>query len=206
MDIKLNFINNSNDQNNSQIVIFQKNVNTTFDELAVAWQVIQNCGQGNNHPFVYPMTMQVSAADSYGNYTPQLDAENGQLFSVQNDGKTGDQLSLTKDSAGKNDVQVRNDLEKGAIDASIYKAGKLLAQKTSIPPNEKATFEFKPTIWIGAASQVVEGQFMNSAIISNVNTELDLLGLASADIVLTGGGPGPSSTALTFTLTNKVMR
>ena len=38
MDIQLNFINNSNDVNNSEIVIFQKNVATDFDELAVAWQ------------------------------------------------------------------------------------------------------------------------------------------------------------------------
>ena len=40
MDIQLNFINNSNDANNSQVVIFQKNVATDFDELAVAWQVV----------------------------------------------------------------------------------------------------------------------------------------------------------------------
>ena len=50
MDIKLNFINLSNDVNNSQVVIFQKNVSTDFDELAVAWKVISNCGRGDNHP------------------------------------------------------------------------------------------------------------------------------------------------------------
>ena len=53
--IKLNFINRSNDQNNSQVVIFQKNVAADLDELAVAWKVIDNCGQGDNHPFNYPM-------------------------------------------------------------------------------------------------------------------------------------------------------
>ena len=46
--IQLNLINNSNDTNNSQIVIFQKNVATSFNEIAVAWQVIQDCGQGDN--------------------------------------------------------------------------------------------------------------------------------------------------------------
>ena len=42
MDIKLNFINDSNDANNSEIVIFAKNAATDVHETAVAWQVIQN--------------------------------------------------------------------------------------------------------------------------------------------------------------------
>jgi hypothetical protein len=73
MDIKLNFINDSNDVNNSEIVIFAKNEATDVQETAVAWQVIRNCGRGDNHPFVYPMMTQVGASDSWGNLkTPRL--------------------------------------------------------------------------------------------------------------------------------------
>lgn len=205
MDIKLNFINKSNDKNNSQIVIFQKNTNTDFDELAVAWKVIQNCGLNDNHPFVFPMEMMVSATDSYGNYTPLQNAENGQLFTM-NHTDSGDELKLEPEpGASVTEVQVLNKLARGAIATSIYKAGKMLATKTSIAPQQKAVFQFKPKIYIGAASQIVEGQVMNSAIISNINTELSLLGIASADIVMTGGGPGPSSMPFTFTLQNVVM-
>jgi hypothetical protein len=46
---------------------------------------------------------------------------------------------------------------------------------------------------------------MNSAILSMVNAELSLLGIASADIVMTGGGPGPTSTPFQFNLANIVM-
>ena len=46
---------------------------------------------------------------------------------------------------------------------------------------------------------------MNSAIISNINTEISLLGIVSADIVMTGGGSGPNATAFVFTLENVVM-
>jgi hypothetical protein len=46
---------------------------------------------------------------------------------------------------------------------------------------------------------------MNSAIISSVNTELSLLGIASADIVMRGGGPGAGSTAFQFDFDNVVM-
>jgi hypothetical protein len=45
---------------------------------------------------------------------------------------------------------------------------------------------------------------MNSAIIANANTEISLIGIASADIVMTGGGPGPSSTPYQFNLENVV--
>ena len=201
MGVLLNFINNSNDTNNSEVVIFQKNVATNFDELSVAWQVIKYCGQGDNHPFEFPMGMQVGASDSYGNFTPQLPAQNGQLFQMALT-TSGDRLVSAGSGTSSKEVQVLNNLPKGAVSASIYKAGKLLAVKTSIAPQQKAVFEFKPTIWIGVASQIVQGQVMNSAIISNINTELSLLGIASADIVMTGGGPGPNSTPFAFNLEN----
>ena len=204
MDILLNFVNQSNDSNNSEVVVFQKNVATDFDELAIAWQVIQNCGQGDNHPFTYPMTMAVSASDSYGNYTPRLTAQNGQLFAVTLT-SSGDQLGLAGSGTSATEVQVLNGLPKGAISANIYKANKLLAAKTAVAPQQKAVFQFKPTIWIGVASEIEEGQVMNSAIISSINTEISLLGIASADIVMTGGGPGPNSTPFQFNLANVVM-
>ncbi len=201
MDIQLNFINNSNDANNSQIVIFQKNVASNFDELAVAWRVIQYCGQGDNHPFTFPMEMAVSAGDSYGNFTPQLPAQNGQLFTM-NLTTSGDRLVQTGSGTSSTEIQVLNGLPRGSINANVYKGGALLAAKTSIAPQQKAVFQFKPTIWIGVASQVVQGQVMNSAIVSSVNTELSLLGIASADIVMTGGGPGRDSSPFTFRLEN----
>lgn len=204
MDIQLNFINNSNDTNNSEIAIFQKNGATNFDELAVAWLVIKYCGRGDNHPFEFPLGMQVGASDSYGNFTPQLYAQNGQLFAMKQT-TSGDQLQAMGAGTSAKEVQVLNLLPKSAINASIYKAGKLLATKTSIAPQQKAVFEFKPTLWIGVASQVVQGEIMNSAIISSINTELSLLGIASANIVMTGGGPGKSATPFSFHLKNSVM-
>jgi len=200
-DIKLNFINQSNDRNNSRVVVFQKNEATRYEELAVAWLVIENCGQNWNHPFTYPMQMFVSATDSWGNYSPTKEAWNGQQFEVVED-QSGDILKMAGPASSQNEVEVLNALELGAVNANIYKAGRLLATKTSVAPGQKAVFEFKPTIWIGVASQVEEGEVINSAILSNINTELSLFGIRSADIVMTGGGPGPRSTAFTFTLQN----
>jgi hypothetical protein len=204
VDIKLNFINNSNDANNSQVVIFGRNVATAFDELPVAWRVIQRCGQGDNHPFVYPVTMTVSAGDSYGNFTPQLPAEFGQQFAMTRT-PSGDRLVQVGDSSNPDEVEVLNSLETGSIDAYIHKAGKVFATKTSIAPLQKAVFHFQPTIWIGAVGEVEEGATMNSAIVSNANTELSLFGIASADIVMTGGGAGIDARPFQFNFENVVM-
>jgi hypothetical protein len=203
MDIQLNFINQSADADEPTIVIFQKNVATGYIE-AVAWKVIQCCGQGDNHPFAYPTTMQVSASDSYGNYEARLDAQPGDAFQVTLT-SSGDTLSKAPTPANyPTEVQIQNNLPQGAINAHIFRGGSLLATKTSVAPGQMAAFEFQPTLWIGAVSQAVEGQVMNSAVVEQVNTELSLLGIASADIVMTGGGPGQNSRPLAFTLQNVV--
>ncbi len=203
MSIKLNLINQSDDLNNSSVVIFQKNVATDFDERAVAWRVIRSCGQGDNHPFEFPIEFTVGAADGYGNTTPQMPAQFGQMFSMERT-SSGDRLCLNGPSTNPTEVQVLNNLPKGAITANIYKSGRLLATKVAIAPQQKAVFQFKPTIWIGVASQVVEGEIMNAAIMCSVNTELSLLGVSSADIVMTGGGPGSNPRPFQFNLTNIV--
>ena len=46
---------------------------------------------------------------------------------------------------------------------------------------------------------------MNSAILGDINTEISLLGISRADIVMRGGGAGAGSTPLSFTLENVVM-
>lgn len=115
--VKLNFINRSNDQNNSSVVIFQKNTAGDFDEIAVAWKIMENCAQGWEHTF---------------------------------------------------------------------------------------DFELNPTIWIGVASQTQADDIINSAILSDKNTEISLLGIKSADIVMRGGGPGETATPFVFVLENVV--
>lgn len=198
--IKLNFINRSNDTNNSSVVIFQKNTATDFDEIAVAWRVIENCGRLDNHPFVYPLNFHVSVSDSYGNYTPQLMAGEGQAFDMIKT-TSGDTLQLSSTPAtSSTEVEVRNNLSQGAISANSYRDGKLLAVMPGVAPGQKAVFEFQPKLYIGVVSQVEEGEVMNSAIISQINSEINLFGITSADIVMTGGGPGAASTAFNFTL------
>lgn len=200
MDIEITFINNSNDMNNTDVVIFQKNVATHFESTSVAWKVIKNCGRNWSHKFLYPMNFEVAAADSYGNISDQQLATNGQKWDVVRS-TSGDILQLDADpAAGSNEVEVKNTLTISSIDAQIYKAGSLLATKTGVSPGEKAVFEFLPEIFVGVNAQVVEGQVMNSAIINDINQRFSLSGLTKANLIMTGGGVGPGATPFQFDL------
>ena len=201
--LDLTLINQSSDANNSTVLIFQQNTIASLGELAVAWEVVQNLGRNWMHKFTYEFQLQVGARDSFGNASPPLPANPGQLFSVFN-GSSGDEIKgLGSVPNGTTEVWVENDLGVGAVDACIYRSGKLLATKTGIAPGQTASFQFNPSIYIGVVSQwdVKPGQLLNSAIMSAVNTQISLAGLTgSATIIMSGGGPGRSSTPFTFTL------
>jgi hypothetical protein len=199
--IALRLINQSADCNNSSILVFQKNVAANLDELAVAWLVIENLGAGWVHPFQYDLDLQVGAADSWGNHVVPHDSADGVLWTVTKE-CSGDQLKPTGPATSPSEIQILNGLEQGAITACMYRSGKLLSMKTGVAPGQKALFQFKPTIWIGVVSQVEQGQVLDAAIIQNINTQLVLTGISSADVVMSGGGPGKNSRPFTFTLQN----
>jgi hypothetical protein len=202
-DVKLNLIDHSNDQNNSEIVIFSKNVATSFEETAVAWIVVKNLGQGSHHPFVYPEQTDVAASDSWGNYTPQYAAAPGDAFQMIRM-VSGNELQADGKSVSPEEIEIKNHLPTGSINALIYKDGKLFAHKTGIAPGQKAVFQFNPTIYIGVVSQMDQGQVMDAAILSDINTQISLLGITAADIVMTGGGAGANAEPFAFTLANVV--
>ncbi len=89
MEAKLNFINRSKDENNSQVVIFQKDVAPDSEGIVVAWKVIKNCGPGESHPFVFPWSLGVAAMDRSENHTPTLDAKAGYELSCACGGRGG---------------------------------------------------------------------------------------------------------------------
>jgi hypothetical protein len=95
-------------------------------------------------------------------------------------------------------VAVENGLEKDPIDAYFYRAGKPFV-RMSILAQQMTTFQFETALWIGVASKITEGQILYT------NSKLSLSGIASADIVMTGGGgAGISAAPFEFALANVV--
>ncbi|WBX78212.1 hypothetical protein PG911_08140 [Tenacibaculum ovolyticum] len=200
MDIEITFINKSFDKNNSSVVIFQKNAIPNYAETVVAWHVIKNCGYDWTHKFVYPMNFYAGAKDSYGNVSDLKLATNGQKWEV-NYSDSGNTLQLSPvNAASTNEVEIKNNLTKGAIDTQIYRGGKLIASKTGVSPKEKAAFQFQPYIYVGVSSKAEEGVAMSSAILSAPFTKISLHGITNANLVMTGGGIGVNATPYKFEL------
>jgi len=204
-DIKLNLTNLSEDASNSDYVIFQKNISPDSGIQSVAWKVIQSLGNGSNHPFTYPQEFYVGAKDANGNYMRVIPAKKGSAYEMVNTLSGHELRSSAVSAVNPVDVEVWNSLTKGSMDAQVYRGGNLLASKVNIAPGSKANFQFQPILLIGSVSQVVEGTAMNSNVTVQYLTELNLIGISVADIIISGGGVGPESTAIKFTLVPTVL-
>lgn len=203
-EIDLNFINRSKAGNTTEVVIFQRNYATTFSRITeVAWKVIKYCGYDNHHPFTYQLGIDIRVCDSYGNFTEKRSAEPGQMYAVKNT-FAGKKLYLKGNSPSAKEIQVVNSFTEGAINVMAYRGDKLLALKKGVVPGQKAVFDFEPAIFINVASEIEEGTLLNSAVISQENTEISLVGIESADIIMTGGGSGDKAEPYQFELANIV--
>lgn len=200
MDVHLNFINQSN-ADRTDIVIFQKNMASRSGNTAVAWLVIEDSVPGSHYPFIYSYTVEVTAIDENGHETRMIQANNGELYRVYST-SSGSDISEVAPVVNQASIQVKNDLQIGNIVANIYRDGKLLATKTAIAPQQKAVFQFNPTIWVGVVSQINQGEVINQAMLSDVITQISLLGITAADIIMTGGGIGPTAQPFNFALAN----
>ncbi|QSQ24803.1 hypothetical protein JY651_07630 [Pyxidicoccus parkwayensis] len=186
-----------------QVVIVQGNAQGSS---VIAWRVIEHLSPGWSHPFTYPLQTQVSVTDPWGNVSPALTVEPGQQVNVVM-GTYGTELVLSSppDSA-PNVIGVVNDLSQGAIAVEVLKDGLAVARTSALYPQSHVVYELKPTISIGVASACTQGEPVGSASASEINTEISLKGIASADIVMSGGGgEGSSAQPFIFSLANVVM-
>ena len=100
------------------------------------------------------------------------------------------------DPPGSAIVVPRRGLGEATLDANVYQNGKVLSVASGVQPGNTAVFRYATSIWVGSMSQVVQGEVMQSE--PSDATELVVNGVASADLVITGGGGQPYA----FTLTN----
>lgn len=197
---RLNFINRTDSGHQASILLFQGNASADLPSSTVAWKVIRHCGKDCSHPFLYSSDFEIALSDEFGNYSPRQAAPYGSLFAVTTCA-LGRQLSR-RGAADKNrQIVLRNELARGAVNANIYAAGRLLACRNGIAPGQKALFEFKQTLSIGIATQAEEGQIIDVTGIAGPLTELSLSGVASADIVMSGGA-GNAARLYEFNLDN----
>jgi hypothetical protein len=203
--LQLTLVDQSSDGNNSTVLVYQRNVLASLSEYAMAWQVIQNLGREWSHSFTYEYDVMVAVRDSHGNVSPPTKAVPGQRFLVSSTPSGNQLIDGGTVPNHTTEIWIQNVLGVGAIDACIYRSGKLLYTKTGVVPGQTAAFKFDPVIALGVVSQwdVKVGQPLNSAIMSVAQAQIPLAGLTgSATIIMGGGGVGASAVPYTFTLTS----
>ena len=204
MDIQLNYINQSNDSSLSSVFFYQKNYSPDIKVTELAWKVIEKCGRDDNHPFTLPTEVGVNVVDSYGNHTPIASTQPGEKLALLSK-PSGHRLVHVGQATSSAEIQVVNGLDQSAIAVTAYKNEYPIVTKTGVAPKQMALFQFTTILFAGVASQIALRQPINSLVMSCEPTELDLLGVASADIVLRGGGTGPSSRPFRFCLQNVLL-
>ncbi|MES2938239.1 MAG: hypothetical protein V4864_11190 [Pseudomonadota bacterium] len=154
-DVAIELINQSTDCNNSQIVIFQKNVLGGIDELPVAWKVL-DCPSNHRCRFTYPAALTVSANDEAGNATAPQPCSPGQLFTMRRLG-AGSVLVPAGQASAPGKIEIAHEHDEAPIGVRFYRGGSLMASRQTIMPRTRATFLFKPALWIGVVPQATEG-------------------------------------------------
>lgn len=137
MDIEITFINQSDDMNNSSVVIFQQNVATEFDEIAVAWKVIKNCGRNWSHKFQYPWEYNISTS----NTQMQLTAQHNHQYEVLEESSRAILISHADKGENNKGYTLVNNLPFEVVDADVYKDGTLIAKAPFVAPQQKAVIE-----------------------------------------------------------------
>ncbi|PLR23924.1 hypothetical protein SGCZBJ_15215 [Caulobacter zeae] len=195
-EVKLNFVNRSNDAGNVHVLVFGQPPSPELDGIGQAWRVIDNCGPGWSHPFTWPVAVTLGVVDPNGNVSPQLDIADGQVAEVVA-APSGTLLRIAGQQGPSRAIALMNQLPQGFVAATVFRDGQPYA-RTSLAPHTTVTLAFKPTIWIGAAART---EASGGEAVSTL-TEISLMGVASADIVMTGGGQGADARPFVFTLAN----
>ena len=184
MDVQLNFINRANIVNHLPIVI---TMGCGEYITPVAWRVIENCGKGENHPFVVPADITIATLnDEFGNFTPQVVAQPGQQYTHALDDNGYDTLTLTGKAETPDGIDIVNALPSGTISPKIYRDGLLLGYGAAMAPGETVTvaneMTGKKTLTI-VPMQVEQGGWIGSANLQFDFCFVSIDGVKSADLV-----------------------
>lgn len=189
----------------SQVVLFKRNSAAAAEDVVVAWKVIR-CPAGAHARVVVPFAQQIGVYDPRGAHAGVDDAHAGDVFNIApgaidaagqaaapvlgrvaglaaDSGAAAKQALLS--SLGPNMVGVRNATPDRALDVVLYKDGRPLCRHNALAPGAAAQFEVLPYLHVAVCQGLVEGAPVDAATLAAA-TRISLLGLKSADLVLTG--------------------
>lgn len=162
-----------------RVVIFLKNVAIDFGDTYQIWQDLF-VSPNHNAYFTFSGTDSLLVSGS-GLYSKTMTT--GRKYGFDDNGVITD-----VGSASSGDYAVRND-SSASKTVLVKRNGKTLAQVV-VEVDATKTFDFRPTFWVG-----VIGFGAGDFNVSDINTEVSLLGVTTADLSVTGT-PGNYSFSL----------
>ncbi len=189
-NIKINYVNQSMNQDLPKVFLFLKNEIPTFDALrdGVAWRVIEDVGRGSSCTLNYPIQTSVCATwNDHSCQTAMLDSNIGARYRVVED-PTGITIAADGNAGNTRSIDVDNDIHvAGGISVDLYKDGKVMMRKNTVAYGQKATFVLHPKLYWGLASEIQEGEDLSSAVLNSDHFfEQDLEGVTEVTVALTG--------------------
>lgn len=188
--IDLTYVNRAGGDAIPEVLVMQMDDASPGLPNAIAWKVIRRCAPGHWHPFSYAPMAEICLGDEFGNFTERQSAMPGARFAVQ-PLLRGRELARRATDPARDDIALRNELTLGAVDACLYRNGRLLARRCALGPGRSAAFRIRPVLWLGTCSGARQGQRLGDAVPDAPLTALPLYGLVSATIALHGGGNEP---------------
>jgi hypothetical protein len=168
-EIKITYTNKSMNKDLPTVFVFTKNETPTFDTLkeGIVWRTLPNIGRGSSSSFIFPIETEVGATWNDGmNKTKKLLSTIGKRYTVsKND--AGIVLEAKGNASNSRSIDVNNNTNlSGGISVSFYKDGKLMLKKKIEKYGQKETFVLRPKLYWGIASQIQEGELINSAVLN----------------------------------------
>ncbi len=184
----ITFVNNSDDPAPT-VFVFAVNAIPGFDALrdAIVWRVMPDIGRGSSHVFTVLPMCTVQATWGGGNKTMPLAAEVGVRYAVVED-DTGIVLIADGNASQPNAIDVVSQVQvAGGLNVHLLNDSMLFLQERVTAYGQKATFVLESTLYWGIASDIQEGQILESAVSDTADFfEQDLDGVFGATVTLTG--------------------
>lgn len=181
------YVNKSNNQNHPEVLVFMEPVSADLKAHSTAWQIIRNIGYNCWHGFTYTLDTKVAVTWDHGKSgTFPIDVVNGKKYTFS-EGATGYTLENSGSIDASNEFDVINKVnEVGGVSVVAYKDGNPIATKEVVARNSKAEFVIHPKLYLGVSSEYEVGQVVDSAVMSEEFTKIDLEGLKSVTVELHG--------------------
>ncbi|MFS0519402.1 hypothetical protein ACEYW6_32555 [Nostoc sp. UIC 10607] len=200
-NVDITFVNQSNDEDDSSVLVFMKPTESNFAAQSTAWQVIKNIGYNCWHKFTYTLDTSVVALWDNGNSgTFPIPTTNGKNYALKQS-KGGFTLEEAGNGNAPNEFDVINKIATAhGISVVAYKDGNPILTKNTVAKGEKAEFVFHPKLYFGLNSEYEVGDTVSSAVMSEDFKEISLEGLKSITVAMTGN----PANGYNFTVTDQV--